>query len=132
MLKAAFARADNVEHRFGGTTKKRKAKATAPSAPAQEEGKIFLSGVLNENTTNDVQETVPTKQDEDIESTSDDGRNCDIEESAFAISVDDDVDDSPLDDDEDDIDCIGDGWVWNKWKQIGDDEEISGPKEHDH
>ena len=132
MLKAAFARADNIDYRFGGATKKRKAKATAPSIPAQEEGTILLSGILNENTTNDLQEPVPTNQDEDVESISDDGSNCDIEESAFAIGVDDDVDNSPLVDNEDDIDYIGDGWVWNKWKEIGDDEEIPGPKEYDH
>ena len=58
--------------------------------------------------------------------------NCNIEESVFAIGVDDDVDNSPLVDNEDDIDYIGDGWVWNKWKEIGDDEEIPGPKEYDH
>ena len=61
---------------------------------------------------------------------SDDGSNCGIEESAFVISFDDDVD-SPSDDNEDNACHVSDGQVWNKQKEIGDDEEVPGPKEHD-
>ena len=59
LLKAAFARADVIEYRFGGPTKKRKLKATAPSIPAQEEGTILLFGILNKNANNDIPELVP-------------------------------------------------------------------------
>ena len=52
LLKEAFARADEIEYRFGGPTKKKKARATAqsiPAIPAVEGGTILLSGILNEN-----------------------------------------------------------------------------------
>ena len=137
LLKTAFARADEIEYRFGGPTKKRKARATAHSIPALEGGTILLSGILNENVNVDptVDELATSNQDGDeCNSESDDGSNCDIEESAFVIDggVDEDVDISKVDATEEDVDYIGDGWLWNKWEEIGDDEEIPGPKEDDH
>ena len=80
LLKEAFARADEVEYRFGGPTKKRRSRATAPSVPVLKRGTILLSGILNENVNTERQ----VDQDGDeIESETDDGSNCDIEESAF-------------------------------------------------
>ena len=29
------------------------------------------------------------------------------------------------------MDYIGDGWLWNKWEEIGDNKEIPGSKEND-
>ncbi len=49
LLKEAFARADEVECQFGGPTKKRKSRATAPSISVIEGGTILLSGILKEN-----------------------------------------------------------------------------------
>ena len=30
------------------------------------------------------------------------------------------------------MDYICDGWLWNKWEEIGDNKEIPSPKEDDH
>ena len=46
LLKGAFGRAGEVEYRFGGPTKKRKSRVTAPSIPMIEGGPILLSGIL--------------------------------------------------------------------------------------
>ena len=139
-LKKAFDRADEIEYRFGGSTKKRKARATAqsiPAIPAVEGGTILFSGILNENVNADptLDELATSNEDgEECNSESDDRSNCDIKSSAFAIDggVDEDVYISKVDDTEEDVDSIGDGWFWNKWEEIGEDEEIPGPKKNDH
>ncbi len=64
---------------------------------------------------------------DEIESESNDESNCDIEESAF---MGDRGDNDSVE--EEDVDYIYDGWVWNKWEEIGDDDEIPGPKKDDH
>ena len=137
LLKTAFARADEIEYQFGGLKNKRKARAAVPSIPTLEGGTILLSGILNDNVNVDppLDELAIRNQDGDeCNSESDDGSNCDIEESAFVIDegVDEDVDMFKVDDIEEDVDCIGDGWLWNKWEEIGDDEDIPGPKEDDY
>ena len=85
---------------------------------------VFPKGKLNKNVNTKRQ----VDQDKDkIDSESDAGRNCDIKELAFVgYWGDDDLVE------EEDVDYIGDGWFWNKWEDIGDNDEIFGPKEDDH
>ena len=69
---------------------------------------------------------VTEKNDDDTdESASDDGSDCDMEESAFQI-------DTPEVVEEEDGDVFGNDWCWDQWDEIGDNDEVEGPKEHDH
>ena len=69
-------------------------------------------------------------------SESDEGSTCDVEESAFLVEgVDVMNDDSKNNDDsnnmEVDVNFLGDGWLWNQWEEIGDNDVIPGPSEYD-
>ena len=135
LLKVAFLRSDQIEYRFGGSTKRRKDRkshVTAPSVPVLDVEKIMLSGILNKNVSLDLPLDEINKDGDKCNSESDEGSNCNIEELDVIIGGDDkDEDDDKVDDKEENIGYIGD-WLWNKRESIGDDEEVQGPKEDDH
>ena len=107
LLKAVFARDDNIEYRFDGPIEKRKAHATAPSIPVPEGGKILLSGTVNKD------ENMDPQLDQDWDEYNNDsnyGSNCDVEFLVFVI----DGGDNDIGDTYEGVDYIGDDWLWNK------------------
>ena len=41
-------------------------------------------------------------------------------------------DEIPLSPEETEEDFLGEGWMWNYWKKIGNNDKITGPIENDH
>ena len=111
-----------MNYRFAG---KRDEKRNSGPVREKESNSILIPGILNEPMNMDA--AFPIADDEESnESVSDDGSNCDMEESAFQFhSID-------VDDNEEDHDLFGTDWRWDKWEKLGKDEKIIGPEEHDH
>ena len=95
----------------------------------------MLPGILNEvnapmEGNNNEYADMPELCDAADDSESDEGSTCDVEDSAFLVEgVDETNDDSK--DKEEDVNFLGDGWLWNQWEEIGDDDAIPGPSEYD-
>ena len=87
----------------------------------------MLSGVLNETS---VGTRNAATLDSNNDSESDEGSTCDVKDSAFNFVP--GTEDEADHDNEADVNFLGDGWEWNKWEEIGDDDEIPGPVETDH
>ena len=138
LLKRAVERANVIDYRFP-KKKKRKRKIGATGTAGAEESvqnsSVFLGAILNENADRRDDGINNMELENDEASLSDDGSDCNLNESAF--QKDDDVDEdgrSPivdLVDNEDEIDYMGTEWAWNSWRDIDADEEIQGPPEND-
>jgi hypothetical protein len=96
----------------------------------------LLSGILYEQTIREDEEAVvhgmERNQYDDDESKSDDGSNCELDDSAFVVNGDTSAEDTQEPDSEEtEINFMTDDWKWNNWSEIGDDESIAGPPEPD-
>ena len=136
LLKRAVERANVIDYRFPKKKKrKRKITETAGAEESVQNSSVFLGAILNENADRRDDGSNSMEFENDEASLSDDGSDCNLNESAF--EKDDDVDEngwSPtvdLVDNEDDIDYMGKEWAWNSWRDIDTDEEIPGPAEND-
>ena len=99
----------------------------------------LLSGILYETIREDEEalDGMETNQYDDDDSQSDDGSNCELDDSAFVVNDSEDVQeedankDDPPDSEETEINFMTDEWKWNNWSEIDDDESIDGPPEPD-
>ena len=133
-------RANVIDYRFAKkkTRKKKSCNNGTSNISVNQESvqndSVFLGAILNENTddTNNGLENMPCDNDED--SLSDDGSDCNLQESTFEKDVDEDKNGrSPvvdLVDNENEIDYMDKKWAWNSWRDIVDDDEIPGPPEN--
>ena len=95
-----------------------------------EDHSIMLDGILNDASDSlDISEMTEMREEENNNnSDSDEDIDFDMIDSAFIEYGD---DDNVIADDEE-KDFLSDGWKWNQWEEIGDDEEVGGEVENDH
>ena len=138
-LKEGIHRADQYGYRFSADKVKQRRRRQKQTKDGNEAipntNNVLLSGIL--------QESMERKEDEvaeienDAVSDSDDGTECDMEDSAFVTTeVADgesaDVFDMQLVDDNDETDFMGGQWAWNNWKPLDIDDAVPGPQYSDH
>ena len=133
-LKEAFGRADRECYRFGGVQKARqrkKPKTAAEATPVVRPGTILIPGIMHERNLSSHASQVQVlvqKEDADEESNSDEDSNYDINDCAFLDAEETpDIHDEPSDGEEE-INVMGPGWKWDRWEDIGIDDDIPGPE----